>query len=70
MAQWVKNLTAAAQVPAEVQVPSPTPHNGLEDPGSPQLWHRLQLWLGFNLWPGNIHMLQVQPLEKKKSKSI
>ena len=22
-----------------------------------QLWYRLQMWLGFNSWPGNFHML-------------
>ena len=31
----------------------------------PQLWHRPQLWLWFDPWPGNFHMLQMQP-EKKK----
>ena len=34
MAQWVKNLTAAAQVAAEAWV---------KDPALPQLWHKLQL---------------------------
>ena len=29
MTQWVKNLTVAAQVPAEVQVPSLAWYNGL-----------------------------------------
>ena len=38
--QWVKNLTAAAQVSAEVQVRSLAQHNGLQDPALP--WrHRL-----------------------------
>ena len=31
-----------------------------------QLWHRLQLQLGFDPWLGNFHMLQVQPKKKKK----
>ena len=26
----------------------------------------LQLWLGFDPWPGNFHMLLVQPKKKKK----
>lgn len=26
-----------------------------------QLWCRLQLQLGFDPWPGNFHVLQVQP---------
>ena len=29
----------------------------------------LQLWLEFSLWPGNFHMLQVQPLKEKKALS-
>ena len=33
-----------------------------------QLWHRSQLWLGFNPWPANFHMLQVR-LEKKNKGS-
>ena len=48
MAQWVKNLTAAAQVAVELQVQSPAQHSGLKDLVIPQLQHRLQLWLGFN----------------------
>ena len=26
-----------------------------------QLWHSLQLWLGFDPWPGNFHILRVWP---------
>ena len=36
----------------------------VKDPVLPQLWHRLQLWLEFDPWPGNFHMLQMQPLKK------
>lgn len=32
-----------------------------EDPAS------LLLWLRFDPWPGNFHMLQMQPLKKKKN---
>ena len=28
-----------------------------------QLWHRSLLWLGFDPWPRNFHMLWVQPKE-------
>ena len=28
----------------------------------------LQLWLRFHPWPGNFHMPQVKPREKKKKK--
>ena len=38
----------------------------VEDPALSQLWHRLQLQLGFDLWPGNLHTQWVQPLKKKK----
>ena len=33
------------------------------------MWHRLQLLLGLSSpWPGNFHMLWVQPWGKKKKK--
>ena len=55
MAQWVKNLTAAAQVTAEAQVQFPAQCRGLKDPALPQLCRRTQLQLRFNLWPGNLY---------------
>ena len=58
MAQWVKNPTPAARVTAEVWVQSPAQYSGLKDPALQQLW------LGFNSWPRNFHMLQAQPLKK------
>ena len=64
VAQWVKNLPAAARVTVEAQVPSPAPHSGLKDPAL--LWHRWQLGLRFSPWPGYFHVLQVGPLKKKK----
>ena len=55
VAQWVKNLTAAAQVSAEAQVQSLAWHSGLKDPKKQnktkkiqhchELWYRLQMWL-------------------------
>ena len=30
----------------------------VKDPALPQLWHRSQLWLGFDLWPWELHMPQ------------
>ena len=33
-----------------------------------QLWHRSQLWFGFDPWHGNFHMLWV-PLRKKPQKT-
>ena len=66
MAQWVKNLTADTRVNAEAWVRFPAQHGGLKDLALPLLQCRLQLWLGFNPWPGNFHMLWVWLLKKKK----
>ena len=38
----------------------------VKNPTLLQLWCRLQLWLGFNPWPGNFHVLWVWPKKKKK----
>ena len=66
MAQWVKNPKVADWVDTEARVRSLIWHCGLEDLALPQLWHRLQLWLRFDTYPGNFHM----PLggHKKKKK--
>ena len=48
MVQWVKNLTAVAQVALEAQVQSPAQHGELKDLALPQLWFRSQLQLGFS----------------------
>ena len=32
------------------------------------LWCGLQMWLGFDLWPGNFYMLWVRPKTEKKKK--
>ena len=66
MAQWIRNLTAAAQVTEELWVQSPAQHRALEDPVLLQLWYGLQLCLGFNSRSGNFHMLQMRPLKKKR----
>ena len=66
MAHWVKNLTAASRVAMEAKVWSLVPCSGLKKPVMLQLWHRSQLWLGFNPCPKNFHMLHVWPLRKKK----
>ena len=51
---WVRNLTAMARGAAEVQVRPPAQCSGLKD-------LVLQLWLRFNPWPRNFHMLQGWP---------
>ena len=60
MTQWVKNLTAVAGFAVEVRAGSLAQGSGLKDLALPQLW------LGFNPWPGNFHMPQVQPQNKMK----
>ena len=45
VAQWIKSLTAAAQVSAEVWVQASAECSGLKDPALLQLPHRLQLQL-------------------------
>ena len=62
--QQVKNLTAAALVTAEVQVPSLAWSSGLKDLALLQWWCRLQLQLRFSLWPRNFHMSLVAPKKK------
>ena len=59
MVQWVKNLTAEACITEEACVHSPAWHSGLKDPALPWPWHRSQLQLRFNPWPGNFHMLEI-----------
>lgn len=58
--QWVKNMTAVAQVAAEAWVRSPAPCSELKDPVL------LQLWLRFNLWPEHFHLPWVWPLKKRE----
>lgn len=59
--QQVKNPTAVAQAAAEAQVLSPAWYSGFKDPVLPQLQRRSKLQLGFNAWPENFHMPQIQP---------
>ena len=60
-AQWVKNLTAAVWVTAEMQVLSSAWSSGLKDLAL------LKLQLEFNPWPGNFHVPRVWK-EKKITK--
>ena len=61
MEQWVNNPTEAAQVTTAVRVQSPAWYHELKGAALVQLQHRLKLQLGFSPWPGNFHMLRVQP---------
>ena len=53
---WLISVVLLVQFPAW--------HSELKEPAL------LQLWFGFNLWPGNFRRLQVQPKKKKKVKGI
>ena len=46
----------------------PRPAQWVKDLASPQLWLRLQLWLGSDPWPGN-SMCQGMAKKKKEKKS-
>ena len=61
MVQWVKDPSAVAWVAAEGRVQSLAQHSGLKDLMLLQLRCRLQLWVGFNPWSGNLGMPWVQP---------
>ena len=52
VAQWDKNPTEAQDWPG---------CSGLKDLALPQVRCRSQLWLRFNLWPRNFHLLGAQP---------
>ena len=49
MVQWVE-----AWVTVEVQIRSLAQHREVRDPALPHLWHRSQLQLRFNPWPGEL----------------
>ena len=59
---WVNDLAClcggAGSIPRLVQ--------WVKDLALLQLWHRLQLWLGFSPWPENFQMLWRWPKKKKK----
>lgn len=65
MAQWVKNLTAVAQVTVEAWIPSLAWHNGLKDPALPQRQCSSKPHLGFNSGPGTSICLKYSQKEKK-----
>ena len=58
MAQWAKNLTAAAWIATKAWVQFPASRSRLQDP------LLLQLRLEFNPCPGNIHMPWAKELKK------
>ena len=66
MVQWLKNVTAAAWVTAEVWVQSPAWHSGLKDFALLQLQCRMRLQLRFSPWPWNFHVLRVWPNKKQQ----
>lgn len=60
--QWVKKLhwLQSLQGLSGGSGSFPGPVQWVKDLALPQLWCRLQLWLGFSPWPRNVHMPQVQ----------
>ena len=58
MAQCVKSLTALVPVAAEA---GSNPSLAQWVKALTQLKCGSQLWLGFDPWPGNFHILQIQP---------
>ena len=63
MVQWVMDASAMAWVTAAVGVQSLSRCSGLKH------LVLVQLQQGFNLWPGNFHMLWVWPTTPAKKKS-
>ena len=73
MAQWIKDLTAGAQVAAEVQWVKGSGiatgrYSGLKDLALPRVQHGLQLWVRFNFWMGT-SMCHGRGCLKKKKKT-
>ena len=66
VAPWVKNVTAVAQVPGEMQVRSLAHRSGLKDLVLLQLWHRSQVQLGELPYV----ISEAIKLKKKKKKAI
>ena len=65
MVQWVNDLVCLCGGAGLI----PSPAQWVMGLALWQLWHRLQLQLRFDPRPGNSHMSQVQPKEKKKNHS-
>ena len=51
--QWVNDPACCCSVASSI----PRPAQWVKDPALLQLWCRSQMWLGFDCWPGNFHML-------------
>ena len=61
MVQWIKNQIAGAWITAVMGL-IPSPVQWVKGSGiATAMVHRLQLWIGFSPWPGNLHMPQVWP---------
>ena len=68
MAQWVKNVTAVAEVAVEARVRLLAWHRGLKHTALLQQWCRLQLWLGFIPCLELPYAIKKKKKEKKKRK--
>ena len=63
MVQWVNDLACLCGGVGLIS----SLMQGVKDLVLLLLWHRLQLWHGFDPWPGNFHVLQVW-VKKEKTK--
>ena len=59
---WVNDPTHLHGVAGSI----PSPAQWVMDLALLQLWHRSQTGRGFSPWPGNYHVLWVQPKKEKK----
>ena len=62
MAKWINDLAGLCGIVGSI----PGLAKWVKDPVLLHLWHRSQMWLRFDLWPGEIHMPQVCPRKGKK----
>ena len=65
MAQWVNDPACLCEGAGSI----PSPAQWVKDPALLQLRYKLQLWLGFSPWPGNLHVLPERPKKKEKKES-
>ena len=63
---WHSGLGGVSEAPRQISIPNRT--QWVKDPALPQLWYRLQMWLGSDPWPRNSICRRVAKKKKKKKK--